>query len=451
METADKGDGRTMIHLFDDYSQKTRDLQESLIAAGQQAPTIVIEDDGFLPEHIDSPVKFFTEDTAEIGKPLQFNQIQVPEFWEIRSTGQEGSIWNQNQKMGTIHFIPDNPYRLVRAVDWYDLNGQLVLTEHYNRFGRRFAQTTYKDTNIPVSTSYFNQKGVECLVINHLTGRVNLQHKGQYLFFQTKVEFIIYYLKEAGYQLDGLVFNSLSTPFLVSYYLQEKGRDILFWQEAITDSVPENLLTILKGTNRPVSIYVQDKSAYEALLALLPESDHPKLHFLGFLYQFKRQNHQRAHALIMTNSDTIEHLSELTEQLPNLHFHIAALTEMSPKLMAFDSKANVHLYPNSSPAKLEQLFDQCDIYLDINHFNEVLGSLRKAFLNRMFILGFRETMHTEEFISEAFIFQSTDYGKMIQAIQAFLDHSLALDEIMYKQAEAAQLASVADYQKVFDH
>ena len=96
--------------------------------------------------------------------------------------------------MGTIHFIPNNPNRLVKTVDWYDRKQQLLSTERYNCFGRRFAQTVYKENNVSVSTTYFNTNNEEIVVFNHLTGRVSLKYKGRDFFFKTKVDFVIFYL-----------------------------------------------------------------------------------------------------------------------------------------------------------------------------------------------------------------------------------------------------------------
>ena len=41
-----------MIQLFDRYGQESRDLHESLEAAGLSHVTVVIEPDGFLPDGI---------------------------------------------------------------------------------------------------------------------------------------------------------------------------------------------------------------------------------------------------------------------------------------------------------------------------------------------------------------------------------------------------------------
>ena len=49
-----------MIQLFDYYNQETQDLHDSLLAAGYDCPTIVIEANGFLPDDMISPYTYFS-------------------------------------------------------------------------------------------------------------------------------------------------------------------------------------------------------------------------------------------------------------------------------------------------------------------------------------------------------------------------------------------------------
>ena len=72
-----------MIQLFDYYNQETQDLHDSLLAAGYDCPTIVIEANGFLPDDMISPYTYFLGDEEGVDHPLFFNQVPVPPFWEI--------------------------------------------------------------------------------------------------------------------------------------------------------------------------------------------------------------------------------------------------------------------------------------------------------------------------------------------------------------------------------
>ena len=126
--------------------------------------------------------------------------------------------------------------------------------------------------------------------------------------------------------------------------------------------------------------------------------------FLNILYPILRENYSRKEILIVTNSDQIEGLELLTEQLSAYTFHIGALTGMSEKLQNFGQKENVLLYPNMSPKTMLDLLDQCDIYLDINHGNEVLSIIREAFERNLLILAYDNTIHSPIFHHKSGIF-----------------------------------------------
>lgn len=59
-----------MINLFDAYNEASRDLDQSLKQAGYQWPTIVLKDEGFLPEDVKSPYQFFMGEEDESHKAL---------------------------------------------------------------------------------------------------------------------------------------------------------------------------------------------------------------------------------------------------------------------------------------------------------------------------------------------------------------------------------------------
>ena len=130
----------------------------------------------------------------------------------------------------------------------------------------------------------------------------------QGLHFQNKSELFVFYLKEAGYDLSRILYNSLATPFLTTMNLPNSGQDVLFWQEPITDSVPGNMRLLLESNHRQTKIVVQDYTAYTNLLKLVSPEQASRVAFLGFMYPFARQNNFQNQALILTNSDQIEHL-----------------------------------------------------------------------------------------------------------------------------------------------
>ena len=68
----------------------------------------------------------------------------------------------------------------------------------------------------------------------------------------------------------------------------------------------------------------------------------------------------------LTNSWCVEKIDYLVEQLPEVHFYIAAHTFMSDELKRLSKYQNVTLYPNSFPILVEKLLQNSDIYLDLN-------------------------------------------------------------------------------------
>ncbi len=170
--------------------------------------------------------------------------------------------------------------------------------------------------------------------------------------------------------------------------------------------------------------------------------------FLGTIYPHPRANQLRLQALILTNSDEIVELSTLIKSLPNIKFHIAAVTEMSGKLLAYQQYENVELYPNVSSARVKQLIADCDIYLDINRQNEILDAVRGAFEQNMLIVGFDETLHEPQFVNPQNVFKVKEVQKMSKHIMAALLKPALMKELIDTQRQLASEVSVQDYQRM---
>lgn len=104
-----------MINLFFDYKQKSQDLERSLKLAGYQHPSVVIQDNGFLPEGVESPLKYFLAKAGSefTGRPRYFNEIDLPEFWEIKADSQSGEVLDHGQKRANIRYWKNNRRRQV--------------------------------------------------------------------------------------------------------------------------------------------------------------------------------------------------------------------------------------------------------------------------------------------------------------------------------------------------
>ena len=340
--------------------------------------------------------------------------------------------------------------RLVKQVDWKDLEGRVRQVDHYNRFGACFATTTYSADSEAIMTVYQDVNGQEVLLENHVTGDILLTLPGQPMrYFANKVEFITFFLQDLEIDTSQLIFNTLATPFLVSFHHPDKsGSDVLVWQEPLYDAIPGNMQLILESDDvRTKKIIIPNKATYERALELTDEKYHAQFVHLGYHYQFKRDNFLRRDALILTNSDQIEQVEAIVEALPDVTFRIAAVTEMSSKLLDMLCYPNVVLYQNASPQKIQDLYQLSDIYLDINHSNELLQAVRQAFEHNLLILGFHQTVHNRLYIAPDHLFESSEVAALVETLKLSLSDVEQMRQALGKQGQHANYVDLVRYQE----
>ena len=133
-----------------------------------------------------------------------------------------------------------------------------------------------------------------------------------------------------------------------------------------------------------------------------------------------------------------------------MKFHIAAITEMSSKLMAAGANDNVFLYPNVKKNVLDSLFDRCDIYLDINYEGEIEDAVHRAFLNNQLIIAFEETMHNAYYTADTNTFGVDEYKELAEALNTALKLPELIDQALEMQHNAALSAEAQAY-NAFQH
>lgn len=439
--------------LFDIYSEASQSLHTSLKSAGYDGPAVVIEDDGFLPDDVISVYGYFLGDfkavLGEDAAPKYFNEIKVPDYWEISGTNNNGKVQDLYKERGRIFYAEPKHKRFVKIVDWYDERGIVRSSDHYNRYGAIYGRTIFNANGQRVNRSYFSADGKEVIVENFVTGDIILNEGDTVRVFHNKTDFVLHFFVRAGFKQSRLFFNSLSTPFFVSNRLRSQvKRDVLFWQEPTGEEIPGNMQMIFNGeASRTATVVVQNRASYDKLISLGAKKDMVKK--LGFIYPFEKENGYQPEALICTNSDHIEHMEELIKALPQLHFHIAALTEMSSKLTGMGSYDNVSLYPGVKPGVLDGLFYKCDYYFDINHESEIVSAVRRAFLHNHLIFAFKETVHNEDYIAKEHIYPSADVQQMISDVEAIMGDVKILRKYLQRQKKAAMSETVKGYQVLF--
>ncbi|MBM6788210.1 accessory Sec system glycosylation chaperone GtfB [Ligilactobacillus salivarius] len=437
-----------MINLFENFGQKELDLAKAFYMSEIKHPTVVINYNGFLPPEVESPFGYYINQSSD-GKTRYFNQIKHPDLWEVRGNNSSGEVYQVDRKRANIVYTEPKHLRLVERVEWLNEVGNIRSIDHYDNHGNLFAETVCDNNGNHLLQTFFDANGKEKILRDFTTDRITLKLDQGEVVFDSLVDFVVYYLKERGYDNSGIYYNSLSLPLFVSLKLANTGKesDILFWNEDIGQELPGNMTYLMNNDTRTKKIFIQKKKAYNKVINMVPEDKKAMFDYLGTIYPHSRLNNQRKNILIMTNSDQIEHLKELVENLEGFHFYIGAITEMSSKLMAFDEYSNVTLYPSIVSKISEELFKKCDVYLDINYDNEILGITRVAFRENMLILGFDSTVHNRTFIDPDNIYKPDLYMKMTDKIRQALSNQDVLQDLLYKQRVAADDETVPNYKK----
>ena len=443
-------DSDRIILLFETYTFESRLLHESVKKLSDDCLAIVLEDDCFLPKGVLSVYDLLLGNDIDcierVERPKYYNEIIIPDKWSINAGVDEGYgiISYQHEEKGRIYYTKPKEY-FVKAVEWYDKKGVTRFWDHYNRYGNLCARTVCDHEGEKISKTWVTEQGKEVMIEHLKTGNI-VWNDGDFVkLFQTKTDTVIDCFKKLGLSKSRFFYNSLSTPFLISNALGGSSKkDILFWQETVGSEIPGNMQMILNGqAERTEKIMVQKKSAYSRLVKL--GANKKTITELGFIYPFEKENHHKWEALIFTNTDQIEHCRELIEAFPQMNFHIAAVTEMSAALMELQNNKNVRLYPGAVPKVLDELFQKCDFYFDINHYNEMDSAVLRAFLHNHLIFAFNETLHNGEYVAAEHIYLVAEFEKMMSDIKAVMENEALFDQHLERQRRHALTETVETY------
>jgi accessory Sec system glycosyltransferase GtfB len=370
---------------------------------------MVVMDDGFIDDDKVGLYRLFLKKEGRAINPRFFNQIEMNDFWQIEASAHFGEIFDKGKLRGRINYTDryKGENRIVSSVDWFNDDKIIRMTDYYDIYGDLYSRGTYDQKGKMIHRTYYDTEGKEVIVENFTTGDIILNLNDKVKFFHNKLEFLSFAIDYISDKYDNklykIYYNSLGIPFLYTLRCKNVTSE-LFWQEGVRYEIPENMRFILDGKSNTNKIWLQDNDSYEAFKRLSDNNE--MLHKLGYVYNFTRNNTYGREVFIFTNSDQIEGLKKLVEGFSDLHFNIAAITEMSGKLLSYAKYENVTLYPNISDKMVKHLYSCCNIYLDINHGTEIRNALKRAFLSNMLIMAFSDTRHRIDYISNQHVFDS---------------------------------------------
>lgn len=439
-----------MILLLNDYDQLSKDFHRSLLASSLDYPTFVCNDGGFLPENVHNMYEYWLEDKPQ-ATPKYFNQIDIPPFWEIRGTNQVGEIYDMHIKRGEIHYAPQTQDRYVQSVDWFDEQGIKRITDGYNKQGRCYKKTVFTTDQRAVTTSYFNSHGKEVIVYNHHTNDYILNEAQGIRIFHSDYEFMLYTLEQMDVSLESIIYNTLATPFMITYHSGQNKQAALIWQEDIDDDIPGNMKIILNGDTTTRQIVVPDQAVAQKLAQKAEDQGLTgcPINELGYVYPFKENKQDSRQALVLTNSDQIMGLEQIAQALPQTTIHVVALTEMSANLTSLAKYANIQLYPNANLQIIRQLMSEVAWLLDINCGNEIVQAVRSAFDYQITTLAFKETAHNPAFTTPELIYEADQVTEMINVIKAGQASDAYMNLLLSMQKQIAHTVQKEDYIHLF--
>ena len=429
-----------MLAIYHDWSEASQDLHYSILSLGYELPYLILEPSGFLPKDSLNPFLAYLGHQGQGGKPLFYNQLPLPDYWEIRGTNQEAQVFDQEVLRALIHYEP-NPdnLRILSSVSFLDGKGQVSHQDFYNQWGKRWAQTSYLGGQKAYQTLYYDAKESPVILENHLTGTIILEVPGKKRrVFLNRQDFYLFYLRAVGLDQESFLINHLGQPFFLTRALPHRGRDVLVWQESLADTLPANLEHILTHPEESIKeILVTQEASYQKLLASLPEKGGERLHPFGLFYPFESSSQLRKEVLILTYSDQIPYLEDLYKRLPDWTFHIAAPTEMSPKLLSLVQEDRIRLYPNMSPSQLRDLLRRVTIHLEIQEGGPVGPIFRQAFLHNVINLTFEGQKVASPFQAAAFCLPDGDWQELAVLMEKILASTEAFLEALALQGQAA--------------
>lgn len=432
-----------MLALFNAFDDATKELMQSLATAGVAFTPVVVQYDGELPDDALCPFTTYTG-IERHGDPLFFDEVPVPAWCEIRQ-GREayGEILRDGELVGRIGYEP-NSFRQVESVDWLLPDRTPGHTDHYDRYGNRYATTYYYD-GIAYQTVYRGPR--EWVIeVDHVSRVVTMRSPHGLLTFQTLTDFVSHFIDDQRLTDDRVLINSLSYPLFVVRKRASEPNTTLFWQEPMPGDPPGNMATELERPKALVRIVFFDERLRQKVAARHPGTA-LDLTYLSHLGQFAdKHGYDPRRAFTLTNSDEIPGLVELLEAFPDVTFSVAALTLMSEKLHGLRRRyANLVLTPTINHKGIREELDKASVYLDINAGGHVLDVVKAAYYLDLVVLalaphakapGYSLTVPTvEELKTHLFAAISSEQGR-----------ALALDEL---HGQHGPPSSPADYRALF--
>lgn len=417
-----------MLIIAQEPSQATEKLRRLLDSFGIQSRVFYTNFETDIDKDTISLASSFIYSSEEDyqGKPLFFNDLSVPLYWELWTLGITTYIFDGQDRRANIIFRENVRERTVKQVEWFGQGEKIVAIDDYNRYGWRTKQRLLDDEGQALMDIYFNCAQEEVLL--HYIQEDYLIHQGSVgrdKIFSGKEDVIKFVLGQVLKSDEAII---CMDPNLLSLLQAER----LVYCSASHDGLE----------------HIQNQVSHTLIANYYPQEE--RRSGLIYLAGAEQEGNQTfvAQAMVMTASENIEGLASLVDAFPNLDFHISAQTSMGPKLTCLEEKTNVHLYPGINRDKYQELLRECSIYLDLNYGSEVTDVTLEAIENEQLLYGLESTVHRQYYKALSTVFASVE--EVGQSIRQLLQEPDVYPRALKAQKEALKLADRAEIMAFFN-
>ena len=365
-------------------------------------------------------------------KDLYYAFIDIPQYWGVRADGLNGAIYDNKTKKANIYFKNPKEKRMVSRVEWIDRNNTVYRIDYYNKYGYKYCSENVKGGNV-ISREFYDRNGDIKVIEQTVSKTYTTLGKGiSPRSYRGFADYLEAYLKSNEIYDENIW---LTSDEILNKFAGDYGNFKISY-------LPQNRLnsdlTETNQTNKAFRILCSE----EQQVNWYKENSDCKCDRLYLYFENNESKFGKKEAFIITETDQLEYIEQFINDFPEITFHIAASTIMSDKLTRLDINNNVELYPCITEQKRKELFERCDVYLDINHYRELYNAVNQALINNMLILAFDNTAHSKELYPMENIFDRSNYVKMKETLKNIIASRTIFNEYIDRQKmQLKQLAA----------
>lgn len=365
-------------------------------------------------------------------KELYYAFIDIPQYWSVRADELNGAIYDNKTKKANIYFKNPKEKRMVSRVDWIDRNNTVYRIDYYNKYGYKYCSENVKGGNV-ISREFYDRNG-DIKVIEQTVSKTytTLGTDISPRSYRGFADYLEAYLKSNEIYDENIW---LTSDEILNKFAGDYGNFKISY-------LPQNRLNSDLTETNQINKAFRILCSEEQQVNWYKENSDCKCDRLYLYFENNESKFGKKEAFIITETDQLEYIEQLINDFPEIIFHIAASTIMSDKLTRLDINNNVELYPCITEQKRKELFERCDVYLDINHYRELYNAVNQALINNMLILAFDNTVHSKELYPMENIFDSSNYVKMKETLKNIITNRMIFNEYIDRQKkQLKQLAA----------